>query len=217
VLISKVFRSWKTENINLYGRKINIFNMKIKISFTIIFLSIAFFSFAIIFMGNTIVFSAESQSGTIPLNFTVAQTISISMGAALTNGIWFGTVNPNTIGNPGLNNTNCNNSGTCYNFTVTASSTVAFWNKLNAPITCTGGNCYYNVTSGNVNNTYFTTNTTFSATAYTSLVNCTAIASGSSCWTRYWLDLTSGVASGAYGTATSYAWCANTTAGAATC
>lgn len=168
------------------------------------------------------VFSAEYQSGTVPLNFTVAQLVSITRSAEMINGIIFGSVNPNSNGNPARNNSNYvgGTNSTAYNFTVDASSTSSamFNNKLTASITCTGGTCTYNVGGSSTGNwTEFSTNSTFDDTEYTAIGNCGTIAAGSNCWTKYYLDVSSGVSSGDYGGATAYTWCGNATTGSTTC
>jgi len=170
---------------------------------------------------GTSVLSAESASGTTTLNFTIVQSISVTPSVALTDGIIFGTISPNTNYNPALNNTGCaaTTSG-CYNWTIdsTTSSNVAFFNKLAAAITCTGGTCAFTESGSNTypGNTGFGTNTSFS-TQYVNVSSCYNIAAGSFCYARYYINVSSGVTSGDYGGANKYGYCVNSTVGATAC
>jgi len=167
------------------------------------------------------VFSAETATGTVPLNFTVAQLLSVTKSTEMTTGILFGSISPDNTFHAARNNTAGAGGGTQYNWTIDTSSTsnAAFYNKLSAAITCTGGTCTFQVSGSSTSGTAgFSTNSTFSETAYTAIGNCNNIdKNGGNCWTRYFLNVSIGVASGDYGTATSYAYCANATSGSTAC
>jgi len=147
-----------------------------------------------------------------------AVTISISLSTELTNGILFGIVSPNSNNNPARNNTNCA-GGTCYYFTVDGSSTssASFHNKLSSAITCTGGTCTTYVSGSSTSSTSgFSANSAFNSN-FIAIPNCDSIAISGNCWTKYFLDISSGVTSGNYGSGTSYTYCANATLGSTVC
>jgi ribosomal protein S11 len=162
-------------------------------------------------------FGNENVTELTYLTLSEVQTISVTLSTTLSSGILFGTVAPNTSGNPAQNNTNCAGGGTCYNFTVISTSNVSFYNKLTSTITCTGGTCAFYVSgSDNNSNSGFSGNSTFD-TNYVGIENCNAIANGNNCWIRHFVDVSSGVISSNYGDNSKYTWCANATVGYTPC
>jgi hypothetical protein len=161
----------------------------------------------------------EYVTGSTVLNVTVAQYVSITPSAGITRGILFGTVYANSYGNPAENDTTGTGGGTEYYLTVdsSTSSSVNFFDKTSPDLSCTGGTCTdfnrANKTSatgpwtGN-----YTIGTEWKKIAGT---ECDGITPGNSCYIQYFLNVSSGVSSGNY--STTYYYCANTTAGSATC
>jgi len=194
--------------------------MKIKIPIVKSLIAVFVLSSVSVIYFTGLAFSDETATGTLPLNFTVAQLISIIPSTNMTDGITFSSVNANTNGNPALHNSDGDSGGSTSYWTVdaTTSSDAAFWNKLTAPITCTGGTCTYHVSGSNATaTTDFSANSTFDNTKYTAIGNCTVVAVSSSCYGRYFLDVSTGVSSGDYGGATAYTYCANATTGNTAC
>ncbi|MFH8120853.1 MAG: hypothetical protein QXX07_01875, partial [Candidatus Aenigmatarchaeota archaeon] len=100
-----------------------------------------------------IVQSQEVQTGSLSINATVGQVISISLSTELNSGIRFGQVSPGT-----QNNTAIGNSGTASNYSITldssSTSSVNLWHKAQGDL-CFNSNC---IGLGNLTHEANTTN-----------------------------------------------------------
>lgn len=144
-------------------------------------------------------YAATSETGTTSIEANVNVFVDIVPSSGLASGINFGNVDPNTIGNPAENNTDCG-GGTCYNISVDAASNVDvdFFHDLQGSL---GAGLDVNETaSTTAADSGFSTNTTIT-TSYTivgnTTDNCTVISGGSTCWVKYYLDVAAGTTGGA--------------------
>jgi len=118
--------------------------------------------------------------------------VEITLSQALSKGILFDTVIPNTKGNPARNNTSGPSSGTEYNVTVGSSSTnnIDFYVKLNDTFEA---GIYANETSSTTSaSSNFSTNTTIDASwsiQGNTTSNCTNTAVGGNCWMRLYFSV----------------------------
>jgi len=157
----------------------------------------------------SIAIAPTSETGSTTLNASVNVYVDISSSTQLDEGIFFGDVDPGSIGNPAQNNSNCD-GGTCYNLTVDAASNVNldFYNNLTASL---GSGLYVNESSSTTAaDSGFSSNTTVDETAWSIMgnatINCTDVASAENCWTMYYLDVDSGTTGGVK--STTYTYCA---------
>jgi len=161
---------------------------------------------ALMFLASGI-YAATYEVGTTTLNASVNVFVEIVPSTQLDEGIFFGSVDKDTIGNPAQNNSNCD-SGTCYNVTVDSASNVNidFYNDVTATLAAT---MYINETSSTTDSqTGFSTNTTVD-TSYSIMgntsVNCTDVVANGNCWSKYYLDVASGTSGGIK--STTYQYC----------
>ena len=130
---------------------------------------------------------------------SAANIVEITLSQTLSNGIIFGYVVPDTIGNPARNNTSGPTGETEYNVTVGAGSTnnIDFYVKLNETFE---SGIYVNESSSTSSATAgFSTNTTVDASwsiLGNTTSNCTNIVVNGNCWMRLYFDVVSGVSSG---------------------
>lgn len=155
----------------------------------------------------TVGYAPISETGNTTLNASVNVFVDIIPSTQMDEGIFFGDVDPGTVGNPAQNNTNCD-SGTCYNITVDSGSNVDldFYHDLTSVLYAT---MYVNESASITDHqTGFSTNTTVS-TSYSIIgnttLNCTDISASGSCWIMYYLDIDAGTAGGAK--STTYEYC----------
>lgn len=157
-------------------------------------------------MTATTVIAPTFETGNTTLNASVNVFVDIIPSTQLNTGIFFDAVDPNTLGNPAQNNTNCA-SGTCYNVTVDSGSNVNidFYNALSANITGLTVNESSSITSSS---TVFSTNTTiidsYSIIGNTT-VNCTNVTGSGNCWSKYYLDVAASTTGGTK--STTYKYC----------
>jgi hypothetical protein len=134
-----------------------------------------------------------SNTASNSTTFTVNRYISIILSQALTQGVMFGEIIANTVGNPALNNSADPYGGTQYNITLSSVSNenADFYSRLNESFE-TG--IYVNESSSITNSTHgFSTNTTIANglnwyVLGNSTLNCTNIAPGNNCWTKFYMD-----------------------------
>lgn len=167
-------------------------------------------------------YAANYATGTTKMEATVAATITgITPSAAVTAGIQFGTVDPNTFNNDAINNTGCGagGSGTCYNFTIDpASNTNADIANAASGDLLKDGTGPQSIGIGNVTVAGNSTDPNGAnlapssaqqlSTSFTTIAGCSgsnSIAPGGTCHTRYWLNVTLGQTAGYYNT--TYCFC----------
>ena len=173
---------------------------------------------------------AEYANGTVKMNVTVGQFISITLSPALQSGIQFGQVSAGTNNNMALNDTTGGGNCTAYYITNDPSSTssVNMWHKASSHLTYGSnviliGNVTHeaNQTSNGVNvNMTLTQDGNYQLTLSYAKIGgapapCDNVPAGGSCYIAYWLDVPSGIPSGVY--ETNYYYCANSTLGTAIC
>jgi len=145
---------------------------------------------------NSTLFYNSSEYYQANTTISLANIVEITLSQTLSEGIIFGDVTVNTIGNPARNNSH---PETRYNLTVGSSSTqnLDFYVKLNESF---GAGIYVNESSSTTSNsTGFSTNTTVDTTWLilgNSTLNCTNLGTGNNCWIRMYFDVSTGVTSG---------------------
>ena len=141
---------------------------------------------------NSTLFYNASEYYQANTTVSLSNIIELTLSQALTKGIMFGDITPNTIGNPARNNTSGPSSGTEYNITVGTSSTnnIDFYVKLNQTFEA---GIYINETSSTTSTSSgFSTNTTIIdswSILGNSTHNCTNVVIGNNCWMRLYFDV----------------------------
>lgn len=141
---------------------------------------------------NSTLFYNASEYYQANTTVSLSNIVEITTSQALSKGIIFGDITPNTKGNPARNNTSGPSSGTEYNLTVGSSSTnnLDFYVKLNETFE-TG--IYINESSSSTSaSSIFSTNTTVDASwsiLGNTTSNCTNIVVGGNCWMRLYFDV----------------------------
>jgi len=148
---------------------------------------------------NSTMYYNASEYNQVNTTISVENFVEILLSQTLLEGIIFGEITPNTIGNPARNNTSGQNGDTTYNVTVGTSSTqnLDFYVKLNESFE---SGIYINESSSTTSaNSGFSTNTTVD-TSWAILgnltSNCTNIAVNGNCWMRLYFDVDFDVPSG---------------------
>ncbi|MCS7106021.1 MAG: hypothetical protein NZ942_01765 [Candidatus Aenigmarchaeota archaeon] len=168
--------------------------------------------------------SQEAVSGSVTINATVGQAISISLSQELQAGIRFGQVSPGTNNNKAIGNSG---QSTNYSIQVDSSSTspVNFWHRAAGNLM--SGNNFIGL--GNLTHEANTTSDGSNlvgndgqyqlTTTYTKIGGtpgpCDNTPPNSNCYLAFWLDVPLGIPSGVY--STTYYYCANATQGTASC
>lgn len=158
-------------------------------------------------------------TGETVMNATISAWISIVPSEALSQGIQFGTITPDSLDNNATNNTNGPDNGTNYSFTVDELTLVRvdFYNRAGSHLNLSGsptivldiGNVTHkaNITSNN-ESVIDPTDSINLTLGFLKLGNgsCDNLVAGNVCWMAYWVDIPLGQPVGEYNT--TYYFCA---------